>query len=125
MSGAEHTVAIKLALHIGERWGLAASELGVLLTVPVDQVERWQQALGTRGAIDQPVAAEVLVRIRLLVEIQKALHTLFPDAERADGWIRRPNAGPRFDGRSARALMLTGRLEDLQYVCDYVLGWTQ
>jgi hypothetical protein len=125
MSGAEHTVAIKLALYIGERWGLAASDLGVLLTVPVDQVERWKQALGKRGAIDQLVAAEVLVRIRLLVEIQEALHTLFPDAERADGWIHRPNAGPRFDGRSALTHMLTGRLEDLQYVRDYVLGWTQ
>lgn len=56
MNEAEITVATNVAWHIGERWSLFASNLSVLLAAPIDQIERWNQALGTRGARDRAVA---------------------------------------------------------------------
>lgn len=125
MSAAEATALVKLALHIANRWRLSVTELSVVLGTQAEEVEGWRSALGTSGALVLPIADEVRLRIRLIVGIFEALHTLFPDEGRANGWIHRPNTGPGFDGRSAVSVMLSGKLADLQYVYDYVQGWTQ
>ena len=45
---------------------------------------------------------------------------LFPVGERADAWIRKPNAAPLFGGESALARMLGGRVADLFQVRQYL-----
>ncbi len=65
---------------------------------------------------------ETLKRISFVLGIYAALHTLFPDQQQADGWIRRPNAGAPFKGEPALALMCTGRLGDLEIVREYLEG---
>jgi hypothetical protein len=41
-------------------------------------------------------------------------------AERADEWVRRPNAAPLFGGRSALDRMLGGQVADLYVVRQYL-----
>jgi hypothetical protein len=65
---------------------------------------------------------ETLQRISFVLGIYAALHTLFPDQQQADGWIRRPNAGAPFKGEPALALMCTGGLGDLEIVREYLDG---
>jgi uncharacterized protein (DUF2384 family) len=95
------------------------------LDTQAEEIEDWRSALGKSGALVLPIADEVRLRIRLIVGILEALHTLFPDEGRADGWIHRPNTGPGFDGRSAISVLLSGKLADLRHVYDYVQGWAQ
>lgn len=65
---------------------------------------------------------ETLQRISFVLGIYAALHTLFPDQQQADGWIRRPNAGAPFKGAPALALMCPGQLGDLEIARGYLEG---
>ena len=60
--------------------------------------------------------AQTMERVSYVLGIYRALHTIFPDQEQADGWLRRPNASALFKGRPALVLMCSGRLEDLASV---------
>ena len=52
---------------------------------------------------------EVLESISLVLGIYRALHALFPHADQAAAWVRRPNSAPLFGGRPAIDLMLSSR----------------
>ncbi|MBT2767168.1 DUF2384 domain-containing protein [Stenotrophomonas sp. ISL-67] len=65
---------------------------------------------------------ETLQRISFVLGIYASLHTPFPDQQKADGWIRRPNAGAPFNGAPALALMCTGQLGNLEIVRAYLEG---
>src|SRR5690606_42051143 len=72
-------------------------------------------ALPTRRSSDlaafanpESLSEHALYGIGLVLGVYKALHTLFPDPVQADGWIRRPNSAPMFDGRRALDVMLSG-----------------
>jgi uncharacterized protein (DUF2384 family) len=58
------------------------------------------------------------VRVSHLLSIFKALQVLFPDPARADAWMGRPQRF--FGGRSAFDVMLSGKLEDIERVRDFV-----
>jgi len=49
-----------------------------------------------------------------------ALQILFPLAQRANEWLRKPNAAPVFGGRSALERMLGGQVGDLFVVRQYL-----
>jgi hypothetical protein len=63
---------------------------------------------------------EVIERISYLLGIFKAINTLLPDPQRADAWIRASNDAVVFGGRSALERMMTGQIEDLQVVRQYL-----
>ncbi|MBH1838239.1 DUF2384 domain-containing protein [Stenotrophomonas maltophilia] len=46
-----------------------------------------------------------------MIGIYAALHSVFCDQQRANGWIRRPNQAALFGGEAALALMCSGRVE--------------
>ncbi|WP_425602086.1 antitoxin Xre/MbcA/ParS toxin-binding domain-containing protein [Stenotrophomonas chelatiphaga] len=71
---------------------------------------------------DKALESELLERISLLLGIYRALHTLFPRGQQADSWLRRPNAGIPFQGRSALELMCSGCLRDIAAVREYLDG---
>lgn len=118
------TVAFKAALGIARLWRLTDEQLSILLGgVGRSSVQRWKAQLQERGAIAAEFGPDTLDRVSYLLGIHKALRILFMDDAQADGWVKRPNQGPGFDGKSALDRMLRGRMEDLQYVRRYLDGW--
>lgn len=109
--------ALRAFTRIASAWSLTAQEQSAILGRPVDVACSKLDARTVHG--DWP---EMLQRISFVLGIYAALHTLFPDQQQADGWIRRPNAGAPFKGEPALALMCTGRLGDLEIVREYLDG---
>ncbi len=113
--------ALRAFFRLAEKWKLTADQERILLGSPGRSTYfRWKKDLA--GALQK----DTLERISYLLGIYKALHILFPRAEQADGWVRRPNTSPLFGGRSALDRMLHGRVSDLFVVrqhLDAQRGW--
>lgn len=118
------TAAFKWAANIAAQWGVSDEQLSVLLGgIGRSTVQRWKQQLAADGAIRADFGPDTMDRVSYMLGIYKALHILFPDSGRADAWIKKPNDGPGFDGKSALDRMLGGRMDDLRYVRVYLDGW--
>lgn len=107
--------AMRAFSQIARAWSLTELEQTALLGQPGSVTNSISES---EGGADLP--RETLVRISYLLGIYHALHTIFPDRRQADGWIRRPNAAPPFQGASALALMCSGRLADLAVVRQHL-----
>jgi hypothetical protein len=73
------------------------------------------------------ISRDTLERLSYIFGIYKALQTLLPDAEAADGWIHRPNTAIPFHGQPALGRMLSGNVADLYVVRRYLdaqRGWS-
>ena len=66
------------------------------------------------------LSRDTLERLSYIFGIYKGLQILLPAPEAADGWVRRPNDAPLFNGRSALDRMLSGNVADLYVVRQYV-----
>ena len=109
--------ALRVFMRVARAWSLTAQEQAAILGRPADAASS-QLDVGIMDS-DWP---ETLQRISFVLGIYAALHTLFPNQQQADSWIRRPNAGAPFKGKTALALMCTGRLSDLGVVREYLEG---
>lgn len=107
--------ALRVFIRVASAWSLTPQEQSAILGRRVDVACSQLDA----GAMDSDWP-ETLQRVSFVLGIYAALHTLFPDQQQADGWIRRPNAGAPFQGEPALALMCTGRLGDLKIVREYL-----
>lgn len=108
-------VALKGFFRIAEAWGLKPAEQRVLLgSLPATTFNRY------RKLPEIQLSRDLLERISYGLGIYKALHILFQDADRADGWIRRPNEAFPFNGQSALDYMLQGSLVHLAEVRQYL-----
>ena len=105
--------ALRVLDRISEVWGLTRTEQASLLGVRPGTLHRW------RSAPPDNLPAQVIERLSLALGIFKAINILLPIPERADGWIRRPNAAPIFRGSSALKLMLSG-IDGLRKVRTYL-----
>lgn len=107
--------ALRTFFRIADAWGLSVDEQLVLLGEPSrSTLFAWKK----RGAERLP--RDVLERLSYIFGIWKALQILLPEAESADGWIRRPNRAAPFGGRSALERMLSGNVSDLYEVRRYL-----
>jgi antitoxin Xre/MbcA/ParS-like protein len=107
--------ALRGFFRIAEHWQLSTAQQRVLLgNPPSSTFFKWKKE--RKG----PLARDVLERISYVLGIYKALRILLPDAERADAWVRQPNAAPLFGGTSALARMLGGNVSDLYVVRQYL-----
>ena len=68
------------------------------------------------------IGPDTAERLSYLLGIYRALQILLPRPEAADGWIRRPNNAPPFNGQTALDRMLSGRVADLYVVRHYLDG---
>ena len=74
---------------------------------------------------------DVIERISYILGIYKALHILFPDDAQADEWVKRPNGGSLFGGRSALDhlkaegcdTLITGELREEHFNEAHEQGW--
>jgi hypothetical protein len=96
-------------------WGLSEREqMAILGLTARSTFQNWKTGSVTR------IGRDALERISYVLGIYKALHILLPVKERADEWIRRPNADPLFAGRPAIERMASGNVADLFVVRQYL-----
>jgi uncharacterized protein (DUF2384 family) len=97
---------------LADRWRLTTDQQITLLGAPARSTFfKWKKDGGL-------VSTDTEERISHLLAIFKALEILFPDPERADGWLRRPNRF--FQNRAALDVMLGGKLADILSVRHYL-----
>ena len=107
--------ALRTFFRLAERWQLRVAEQRKLLGDPPESTfYKWKREH------DGALSRDTLERISYLLGIFKALAILFPQAERADAWLRKPNAAPAFGGKSALERMLSGNVADLFVVRQYL-----
>ena len=120
LDGALAGPALRAFNQVADAWSLTELEQRAILGQPVDA------AFAVIGAGEvEDLWPDTLKRVRYVLGIYRALHTIFSDPEQADSWARRPSADPTFIGSTALALMSTGRLSDLASVRQHLEagGW--
>jgi hypothetical protein len=108
--------ALRAFEQIATLWQLSPAEKLTLLGNPGrSSYFRWK-----KDPDSAQLSRDTLERISYLLGIYKALAILLPEPKAADGWIKRPNAAPLFQGRSALSRMLSGNVADLYVVRQYL-----
>ncbi|HKT41249.1 MAG TPA: MbcA/ParS/Xre antitoxin family protein [Rhodanobacteraceae bacterium] len=106
---------LRAFFNLAERWKLRVAEQRRLLGDPPESTfYKWKRER------DGALSRDTLERISYLLGIFKALAILFPQPDRADAWLRKPNAAATFGGRSALERMLSGNVADLFVVRQYL-----
>lgn len=113
-SPAAAAAALRTFWRLADAWKLGPVEQATLLGVGRTTLYQWKQGKAA------PLDRHVLERLSYLFGIYAALQILLPVAERADEWVRKPNAAPLFGGRSALDRMLGGQVADLYVVRHYL-----
>lgn len=107
--------ALRAFFNLAERWKLRVAEQRKLLGDPPESTfYKWKRERA--GALSR----DTLERISYLLGIFKALAILFPQPDRADAWLRKPNEAPTFGGKTALERMLSGSVADLYVVRRYL-----
>jgi hypothetical protein len=107
--------ALRAFFKLAERWKLRVADQRKLLGDPPESTfYKWKRER------DGALSRDTLERISYLLGIFKALAILFPQPDRADAWLRRPNDAPTFGGQSALERMLSGNVADLYVVRQYL-----
>ena len=107
--------ALRAFFKLAERWTLRVADQRKLLGDPPESTfYKWKRER------DGALSRDTLERISYLLGIFKALAILFPQPERADEWLRRPNDAPTFGGKTALDRMLSGNVADLYVVRQYL-----
>jgi hypothetical protein len=114
-SAASAAAALRTFFRIAERWHLSIDEQRKLLDVGKSRLYEWR-----KGEVKSGLDNAQIERLSYVFGIYKALEILFPQAERADAWIRKPNSAPLFGGGSALERMLAGNVSDLYVVRQYL-----
>ncbi len=106
---AKIAIALRAFFRIADAWQLSIDEGRTLLGQP-GRATFFQWKAGRIGRVSH----DVVRRISWVLGIWRALQILFPQPERADAWIRRPNE--LLGGQSAIERMLGGDVSDLAAV---------
>ncbi|PNU03417.1 MbcA/ParS/Xre antitoxin family protein [Novosphingobium guangzhouense] len=105
--------ALRTFFRISDAWGLKENEQMRLLGLDSRSTfQSWK-----RGAVSA-IPKDALERISYVLGIYKGLQILLPQT--ADDWVRKPNAAPLFNGRSALDRMASGNVADLYVVRQYI-----
>ena len=106
---------LRTFFNIADAWKLSSKEAMTLLGLRSRSTfHLWKS--GKSGAL----SPDTLERISYVLGIYKALQMLLPSDAAADEWVRKPNAAPLFNGRSALERMLSGNVADLYEVRRYL-----
>ena len=109
------STALTAFFNITAAWGLTAEDERTLLGAPPRSTFfKWKSERAAK------LSADTLERISYVMGIYKALRILLPTEDAANGWIKKPNTGRGFAGKSALERMLAGRVVDLADVRRYL-----
>ena len=106
-------VAKRAFFKLMERWQVSTEDARLLLGAP-SRSTFFSWKAGSRGSLSR----DTLERVSYVLGIYKGLQILFPNPERADAWIKKPNDA--FGGASALERMLAGNVSDLHAVRMYI-----
>lgn len=107
---------LRAFVRIAAAWGLSVDEqLKLLGSPPRSTFFAWRKTPAKAS-----LSRDTLERLSNILGIYKSLQILLPDAEAADGWVRKPNTAPLFGGRPALDRMLAGNSSDLHAVRHYL-----
>ena len=113
ISDAEGEAMARAVVNLFGKWELTDAQASVLLGgLSARTWARWKT--GGIGRIPRDLKS----RLSNLMGIHKALRIIFTEADRAYGWIKRPNDA--FGGASALDVMLGGELTDIMRVRRYL-----
>jgi len=104
---------------IADAWGLSHEERHRLLGM---SASTYYRARANPERVQY--SSDLLERLSHVLGVYKALHVLFPQADRADAWIDRPSR--HFGDQPARARLTSGSFSDLVSVRNYLdaqRGW--
>lgn len=104
---------LRVSRDLAKAWRLTDCEQARLLGVETAELKAWEMAQPDK------LPSDVLERMSLLLGIFRAINTLLPIPERADAWIRKPNAAALFEGRAAIELMMEG-LDGMRQLQSYL-----
>lgn len=110
--------ALQVFFNIMSAWQLSADQAMKLLGLDSRSTYfKWK-----KNPESAKLTPDKLERLSYIFGIYKALQILLPNAESADGWLKRPNSAMPFQGKSALERMLTGHVADLYVVRQYLDG---
>jgi uncharacterized protein (DUF2384 family) len=108
-------VALKGFFHIMEKWSLDKEQARVLLGgISQSTFYRYKKLP------EVTLRNETLIRISYVMGIYKVIHTIFEEEARANEWMKRPNGGAPFNGKSALERMMQGGLYDLADTLTFI-----
>ncbi|MGN7839551.1 hypothetical protein [Stenotrophomonas sp. 22385] len=107
--------ALRTFAGLAKSWSLTELEQKALLWQPPSV---YKDMLEDGDLFD--LHPEVLERISYLLGIYRALHTIFPNRQQADSWIRRQHSASPFQGSTALAFMCSDRIDDLAAVRQHL-----
>ena len=107
--------ALRTFFNITRAWSLGSADEQKLLGVQRSTIYAWRA-----GEFPTRLDADTLERLSYVFGIFSALQVLFPEAERADAWLRKANTAALFGGDSALSRMLGGKVADLFQVRQYL-----
>ena len=111
----EGAASFRTFFRIADLWRLSPDEQMTLLGLTSRSTYyKWKNEPPKR------LTPDLLERLSYIFGIYKDLQVLLPDAAAADAWIRKPNAAPLFNGRSALDRLLSGHVADLYVVRQYL-----
>lgn len=104
-------VGMKLFLEItAHAWQLTPEQQQKILGIPAANFE---------PEIRTPLNHSMLLIISHLTSIYRALHTIFPDAQQANSWIKKENSA--FDNKAVLQLLMSGDLNVIARVRHYLV----
>lgn len=107
---------VHAVLRLQGRWRLTRAQLARLLGVRSEStLQNWT------NRVPESLAPDVLDRMGYLIAIFHALEQI-RGGERSEQWLRSPNAGSPFFGRSPLDYMLGGRMMDIVETYRYLKG---
>ena len=111
-------LALQFFFGITDKWQLTNKEESTLLGNPsIVDFNKWKDNIPP-DSLNQ----ETLRRIMRIMNIFYSLQELLPTSDAANHWIKKPNSAPLFGGDTALNFMLSGGIDALVKLEQYLYG---
>lgn len=97
-------------------WGLDADDQSTILGIDKASME----TLKREPLLVSELPDDLLFRISYVLGIYSALRTLYPEDRYSDSWLKGPNSHPIFCGRAPIDRFLSGQMQDLRVIREYL-----
>lgn len=110
--------SIRVFFQLSKVWSLSVGEQAQILKTEVQILEEWRRRAAAHKSV--PLDLDTITRLGALFGIFRSLELLFRDDELRVAWLRTPNSGLVFNGRSAIDLMTSSDDGGLYDVYNYL-----
>lgn len=107
------SVGLRVFRDICKLWGLSYEQSLTLLGVHQERKNHSDEAFSE-------LTAESMQRLSYILGIYENLQLLLPDSTASDKWMSAKNNAPIFNGKSALEKILSGDIQDLKQVHQYL-----